>query len=473
MSLRLRLALWYGGLTGFVVLFISVVTYAEHTRSHYDDIDQTLVSAAAHLHDEHGRAPSMVRLRQLLNAPIAPQVALRVYGRDGKVLASGPGAHLAPHIQPEAILTRPSVPPFDWVAGLAPPLLRVDAGQGRFGISRDAQGGRWRVYVFPVPGALHYIVAAAPLDHIDTAVGGYRKLALLLTIGTAMITLLAGWLLASRALRPVTLLTATAERIALSRRFSQRVPVLNQQDEMGRMATTFNQMLESLEQAYELQQRFVADASHELRAPLTAIQANLELLRRQQSMSPAERQESLDEASRETQRLARLVADLLILARADTGTPIRKRRVELDRVLLDAVREGRHLVRGQRIEIATLEPTMVEGDADRLQQLFLILLDNACKYTAADGQITLGLYRDDRATKVTVQDSGIGISSRDLPHIFDRFYRADPARSRDPGGTGLGLAIARWIVEQHGGEIHLDSTPGEGTTVTVYLPALV
>jgi two-component system OmpR family sensor kinase len=469
-SLRLRLALWYGGLTGLVVLLISVFTYAEHTRSHYDDVDQTLVVAAAHFNDDYGRAPNPARLKQLLDTPIAPGVALQLYGPKGEALARGL-AQPVPRVQPLVVLAHPSVPPFDRVAGLAPALLGVDAGRGRFGIGRDSQGRRWRVYVLPVAGTHRYVVAAASLDHIDAAVSGYRKLALLLTIGAALITLLAGWLLASRALRPVGLLTETAGRIARSRRFSQRVPVLNQQDEMGRMATTFNQMLESLEQAYELQHRFIADASHELRAPLTAIQGNLELLERQPTMPDSDRAEAVHEASREAHRMARLVADLLALARADAGASLRKERVELDWVVLEALREARHLAHGQRIEVEAIEPVLVQGDGDRLKQLILILLDNAIRYTPANGQIALALRRDAAMARVTVRDSGMGVPPEDLPHVFERFYRADPARARDPGGTGLGLAIAKWIVEQHGGEIEIASEPGHGAEVTVRLPA--
>ena len=229
-------------------------------------------------------------------------------------------------------------------------------------------------------------------------------------------------------------------------------------------------MLDSLEQAYQAQQRFVADASHELRAPLTAIQANLELLQRQPGMAPTERQEAIGEASREAHRLVQLVADLLALARADAGLELRRQPVELDRVLLEAAREARLLARGQRIEIGDLEPVMLEGDADRLKQLFLVLLDNAVKYTAADQQVTLALRRRNGMAEVLVRDNGVGIAADDLPRVFERFFRADPARARDPGGTGLGLPIARWIAEQHGGRLELDSRLGRGTTAKIRLP---
>jgi signal transduction histidine kinase len=229
-------------------------------------------------------------------------------------------------------------------------------------------------------------------------------------------------------------------------------------------------MLESIETAYHAQQRFVSDASHELRAPLTAIQGNLELLHRQSSMSEAERKEALTEVERESTRLTRLVADLLVLARADAGVSLKQCPVDLDALVLEAFHEARHLSQGQTLSLDPFEPARVEGNEDRLKQLILILLDNALKYTPANGQVTLGLHRRDTDVEIVVHDTGVGIAPEDLPLVFERFYRADPARSRDPGGTGLGLPIARWIVEQHDGEIKLESQPGQGTTAIVYLP---
>jgi signal transduction histidine kinase len=248
------------------------------------------------------------------------------------------------------------------------------------------------------------------------------------------------------------------------------VPEPSRQDELGRLARTFNAMLASLQQAYQAQKQFVSDASHELRAPLTAIQGNLELIERHPDMPAEDRQEAMGEASREARRLTQLVADLLALARADAGVPLRHERVELDRVVLDALSQARRLAHGQRLEVDALEPAQVDGDPDRLKQLTLILLDNALKYTPREGSISVGLLRNGMTVALEVHDTGIGISKDDLPRVFERFYRADPARRRDEGGTGLGLSIARWIAEQHGADIKLSSEPGRGTRVLVSLP---
>jgi len=150
--------------------------------------------------------------------------------------------------------------------------------------------------------------------------------------------------------------------------------------------------------------------------------------------------------------------------------PLRLQRTELDRTLLEAFREARCLAHGQRMELGQVEPVLVDGDPDRLKQLLLILLHNAIKYTPPAGRVTVGLRRVHGTVEITVEDTGVGISPEDLPHVFERFYRADPARSRDPGGTGLGLPIARWLAEQHGGEVTLASEPGRGTMARVRLP---
>lgn len=471
MPLRLRLALWYGGLTGLVVLLVSLLAYAEHTRAHYDDIDRTLVGAVEHVAGrEADEAIAHGDLQAALAVPVEANVALRAYDQDGQVLAAGPNAVLAPMIDPRTI--RGAIPPYDRLAGLGPPLIPVGATTGSFGVTTDANGARWRIYVLPADAgaAYAYMVASSPLERIDASIDGFRGLMVLATLLGAAITFSVGSLLAGRALRPVSALTETARSIAHSRDFEDRVPVVPRQDELGRLASTFNEMLASLEQAYAAQQRFVSDASHELRAPLTAIQGNLELLEQRPNLAAGERQEAVQEAAREARRLSALVADLLALARADAGVAFRHEPVELDRVLLETLSQARHLARGQRMEVVDLEPTTVQGDPDRLKQLVLILVDNALKYTPPAGHVTVGLRHAGGVAEITVQDTGVGISSEDLPHVFERFYRADPARSRDPGGTGLGLPIAQWIARQHSGDVVLSSQVGRGTTATVRLP---
>jgi two-component system, OmpR family, sensor kinase len=468
-SLRARLGLWYGGLTGLVVLLIALVSYGVHARSEYADIDETLAEAAQHVASEYLNAPTADVRADVLRTPVAAGVGMRVIGADDQLLDQGSYAALAPNLRLATVLQKTSPPPYDPLAGALPLATRVDAGSGTFALSADGSGQRWRVYALSLGGG-QYLIGLASLSQVDASVAAYAHWLPFAVLCGAIIALLAGWLVASRALRPVAAMTATAGRIAQSPRFDERVPLPTSHDELGRLAATFNDMLDGLQESYGKQQRFVADVSHELRAPLTAIQANLELLQRVRDMPEDERAIAIAEASREAQRLARMVADMLLLARADAGVPIRRQRVALNEVLLQSVEELRGVLKGRRLEVAALESAAVDGDPDRLKQLLVILLDNAVKYSPPSGRISVSLRRQGHMALLAVEDSGLGITPEDLPHVFDRFYRADPARARDPGGSGLGLAIARAITTQHGGDIGISSRTAEGTTVTVHLP---
>jgi PAS domain S-box-containing protein len=222
----------------------------------------------------------------------------------------------------------------------------------------------------------------------------------------------------------------------------------------------------------EAQRRFVADAAHELRAPLTAIQGNLELLERYPNMSEADRAEAVREAARESRRLARLAQDMLSLARGDAGLNLALHPLRFNELLLEVWRDARHLAHGQRMELGALETCVVNGHTDRLRQLILVLLDNALKYTPEKGSVHLELRVTPAHVMVCIKDTGAGIPADQLARVFERFYRADESRSRETGGTGLGLSIARWIAEQHGGEVWLESQVGVGTTAFVQLPVL-
>ncbi|GEM45558.1 hypothetical protein DC3_11930 [Deinococcus cellulosilyticus NBRC 106333 = KACC 11606] len=220
------------------------------------------------------------------------------------------------------------------------------------------------------------------------------------------------------------------------------------------------------------QKRFVADAAHELRNPLTAIQGNMDLLVRFKNIPEEEKRDIIRDVQKEANRLSRLVHDMLQLARGDAGAALHEDHLELHEVLLEAFRDIERMSPKHTLKLEGLCPTELIGDADRLKQVGIILLENAVKYTPPGGEITLSLNCEADQAVIRVKDNGMGISAEDLPRVFERFFRADRSRYRgeDPGGTGLGLPIARWIVEGHGGEIHLESEPGVGTTAVVRLP---
>jgi len=235
-----------------------------------------------------------------------------------------------------------------------------------------------------------------------------------------------------------------------------------------------NKSLIPIREAFARQRQFTADASHELRTPLSLIRLNAEMLERRAGTLPAEDADLPAEIIREADHLNRLVGDLLTLARADAGTiKIHEDSVDF-RALVAEVHDDVHRIaesRGICSELNLDGPVQVTGDAVRLRQLVLILMDNALKYTDSGGAVTVALERQDGRAHLVVRDTGIGIPPDDLPHIFDRFYRVDRAREHESGGTGLGLAIAQWIVQAHRGSIGVVSRRQQGTEFSVYLPA--
>ena len=482
-SLRLRLALWCGGISCGVVILVALYGYAVHSRTHYDELDALLRNVTARAAAELTRSASPGERAHVFAGARGLDVRVALYDSAGRrvsaeALSAFPSTPDLPALDPSRIMAGPPRAPYGLLAGLAPMMHPAVASRGAYGLVADGTA-RWRVYVLPVDAAMRvdggvarYVVGTAPLSELDMSLRRVWIFMMLIAVVGNIVTFVTGWLLAGRALRPVLVLTETARTIARSGAFSQRVPTDESRDELGRLAETFNEMLERLERVQAAQARFVSDASHELRAPITVIQANLELLEHQPAMSPLERDAAVREGHAEAARLGRLVANLLVLARADVGVPMRHAPVDLDRIVMDVLGEARHLAPHQRIAIVTLEPVVVTGEADRLHQLVLNLAENAIKYTPDDGRITVALRRVGAVAEIEVRDTGIGIAADDLPRVFDRFYRADPARTRDVCGTGLGLSIALWIARQHGGDIVLASEPGHGTVATVRLPVL-
>lgn len=291
--------------------------------------------------------------------------------------------------------------------------------------------------------------------------------ALLISLGAAVASLIVLALLTSTVFRPLEDIATVARQITRADDLSRRVPHSSRTDEIGELARAFNQTLERLDRLFRSQQRFLADVSHELRTPLTSVRGNLDLMSRFGRYD----EESMAVIQDEMERMSRLLGDLLLLARADTGgLPLRHEPVELDNILFEVYRQVSRIEKPVTVELTDVDQVMILGDVDRLKQLILNLVDNGIKYTQPGGAVRLSLSKEGGWAQLVVADTGVGIPAEDLPHIFDRFYRVDKARSRAQGGSGLGLAIAKWIVQAHGGAIQVDSTPGEGTTFRITLP---
>lgn len=288
-----------------------------------------------------------------------------------------------------------------------------------------------------------------------------------------LVSVLVAWIVAGRAVEPVDRLIVDLEAIRDGRSLHRRLPVESEQSELDRLAETINAMIARLEASFAVLRRFTADASHELKTPLTVLRADIE--RALQSPQLSEDQlPALEEALAETARMADLVDSLLTLARADEGRfDLHREPVALEPIVREVFETAAILGEEARVtvELAQAEPLVVQGEAVRLRQLFLNLATNALKYTPPGGTVTLALeHRGDHAA-FSVHDTGQGIAAADLPFIFDRFWRADRARSRgERSGFGLGLAIAQWIAHAHGGSISVASRLGRGSTFTVMLP---
>lgn len=328
-----------------------------------------------------------------------------------------------------------------------------------------------RVYTLPLEDehfALQVGVSLAEVNATQTQITRMMAGALLFTLvlGSG-----SGLFLANRALIPIQAITRIAQQIS-EHDLTQRITLNSFDDELGQLARTFNIMLDRIERAFQKQQQFTADAAHELRTPLAIMQTGVEVILAQER-SPMQYRATLETVQEEVQRLTTLTGNLLMLARADAHTlPLDRHRMDLS-LLLNTVADQMTLAADQkqiRIQRDIPPDININADEDRLIQVALNLLENAVKYTPYGGSMTIKLSHSPHQVCFSIIDTGSGISPEHLSHIFDRFYRADRARTRHQGGVGLGLAIAQHIVQLHGGNIKVVSQLGIGSEFTVTLP---
>jgi len=300
-----------------------------------------------------------------------------------------------------------------------------------------------------------------------------QSLATTLLLAGLVMTVIAfgiGWVFSSVTLQPIHRITQTAQTIGDERDFTRRVDYTGPPDEVGQLASTFNSMLSRLQDAFQkvehslqMQRDFVADVSHELRTPLTTLRGNLSLLRKKPPIPAEEQNDIINDMVDESDRLIRLVNDLLLLARADAGRNLAREPIYISSVLEETVRQARQLGTQREIQLEADSALQVLGDRDAIKQVLLIALDNALKHSS--GKINVTANEQDAQVKIRVQDFGEGISPEKLEHVFDRFYRNEDS-STIPG-FGLGLAIAKTLVDGMGGEITMESELGQGSILMV------
>ena len=456
-SIRVRLTLWYVLLLAIVLAVFGGAVYLSLRHVLYSNLDASIESSADAILgtirlEEGGPFPSSPAPADDPDEDIEQYV--RVFDVSKKLVFDSTGA-IEHYPLDNAALDRALVGQ-SWTRRFK---LDGDPMRARtFLIERDGQ----------TVGVLE--VGRAEEDAADTL----NTLLLILGVAYPLTLVLAsfgGVWLAGRALSPIDELTRLARRIS-AEDLGQRLDLQLPDDEVGRLARTFDEMIDRLDHAFRRQRQFTADASHELRTPLTIIKGQIDVAL-QREREPEAYRGVLQGVNEEVDRLVRLAGSLLTLARADAGQiPFVLESVDLHRVVSGVVEQVASAADQREVEIqyAPGDPVHVRADEDLLLQLLLNLLDNAIKYTPAGGQITAGWSINGEQAELWVRDTGVGIPEEHVPHLFERFYRVGEARGRDEGGVGLGLAICLWIAETHGGSISVQCAPDEGSTFTVRLP---
>ena len=452
-SLRGRLALWYLVIFGVILALFGVVIFLQVRSSLLDGVDTSLRTRAE-------TALSQVSMEtggpqyQGGDAPTAQtDVAVYLFDARGRLR--------------ERIAGVRALPPQSAVLGA------VLQGHAHYAVV-----GGLRLYMAPLRdehGQVSAIVeVVASLGTVNQQIARLLIFLLVLTPLLLAVATIGGIFLAGRALAPIDSITRTAQAIDTGNLTGRLGPV-PLTDEVGRLAATFDGMLDRLERAFAQQRQFTADASHELRTPLTIIAGDLDVLLRRRR-APEEYEKILPGIRNEVTHMSHLVEDLLTLARADSGqAEVARTLLYFDALIADIATGTRTLAEARGVELVVhLEHDVaLWGDPKRLRQLVLNMLSNAVIYTPGGGRVTLTLRTATGWASLAIVDTGIGIAPADLPYIFDRFFRATAARTYATGGTGLGLAIARWCVEAHGGRITVQSRLGEGSVFTVLLPLAV
>jgi heavy metal sensor kinase len=452
-SIRVRLTLWYVALLAVILVAFSGLLYVSLARSLREEMDLTLVTEAQRLIATMDFENGTPRLGEAPDNLRIGTVAALYDSTGRRLIAYDPRQPL------------PSLP--DALSRAA------QAGQS-FDTASLQDRTQWRVLTVPVTEngiEIGILQVGRPVAEVDATL---RQLALLLAVAVPLTLLVAsagGLFLAGRALDPIDRISRAAAAIGaddLSRRLNFR----GTRDEIGRLAATFDRMLDRLDRAFRRQRQFTADASHELRTPLTMLASQIDVAL-ERKRSPAEYEQLLRSLREDAARMTQLVSELLTLARADAGQQVlTKEQLDLSELVRSIVPAMQPLAvqRGLGLTEDIQAPTSVSGDQTRLTQLVINLVDNALRYTPEGGRVSVSVGRDQEWAVLQVHDTGVGIAAEHLPHLFERFYRVDAARARADGGSGLGLAIAQWIAQAHGGQISVESELGRGSTFTVRLP---
>ena len=461
-TVRARLTLWYVSLLAAILLIVLGMTYVLLARAMYARIDdglQVLIQIAA-----TSLANDLAEGQQVDDA--ARSTASELASRSFLVAIYDGSGRLLGEAGREDDIAIP-LPAGDDIPSAGPALITI--------VETDDLDDRHRLAVRRVtvpPGVEYIVIVGSSLEPTDEELESLRGILSYVVPLSLVIAGLGGWFLARRSLSPVVAMADRARQIGVGS-LSARLPVANPRDELGTLAGTFNELLSRLESSVEQQRQFMADASHELRTPVTIARTAASVALQQPTRAEADYRDTLEIIEQETIRLSRIVDDLFTLTRADAGTyPVRKVPMYLDELIDDVVRATRVVATTRSVDIVAecVHPAPYQGDEDLVRRLIQNVLDNAVRYSPAGGAVRVALDRSANGYEVSVSDQGPGIAAEARTKIFERFYRVDPARSPD-GGAGLGLALARWIAHAHDGDIALAASSRVGSTFVITLPS--
>jgi signal transduction histidine kinase len=484
MSIRLRFTLLYNAILALTLVVFGAALYSIQSQTTYNELKKDLVRSsdtvgASVLRTITKSANNSTQSPGMQQPPPEPprQVPFENFSSD-KEFQRLPEREIVRVLDAEGNLVASPFGRSEEALPLSDAGLDALTNKQTWWQTETVNDQRMLIYSRPIisNGEVAYILQVArPLTERDRSL---QVLANTLVAASAVTLLVAfgiGWVLSGITLQPIHRITQTARSIGDNRDFTRRVEYNGPQDEVGQLATTFNAMLERLEDAYErvahsleMQRNFVADVSHELRTPLTTIHGNLGLLRRDPPVPKVEQEDILNDMVEESDRLIRLVNNLLVLARADVAKNLAKEKVAIRPIIEETCRQVQQMDVKRKISMLVTDSLQVMGDRDALKQVLLIALDNALKHS--DGSIEISAKALEGEVEIWVQDHGAGIAPEKLAHVFDRFYRG--VENPENQGFGLGLPIALSLVEGQGGSIRLESQPGEGSVLIIRFPMI-
>lgn len=462
-SLRARLTLWYVSVLALILVVFGFAVYVMLSRALHRRVDEALrstleISITSLTHDALEGQSSQSAAQSTAAELSHPQQAMMIFDNTGQLLAEHPYEEDL-HIRLPDLKAIPADEVY----------LYTVAQQGNADLRHRLAVRRVRI---PPADTPYIILASQPLTAVEEELKSLREILYFATPAVLLVAGLGGWFLARQGLAPVAAMAKSARQIG-SGSLDQKLPVANPRDELGQLATTFNELLARLDSAFAQQRRFMADASHELRTPLSVMSTAAGVTLNKEHRDEKEYREAIQMVAEQTQRLSRIVKDMFILARADAGRyPLQKNALYLNDLLDEVARAGELLATAKNVELSVnnIQDAAFHGDEDLLRQMVLNLVDNAVKFTPEGGTVTLDLREERDAFVFSVSDTGLGISPDVRDHIFERFYSVDKSSSRNNQSGGLGLAIAKWIANAHNGDLQLASSSSSGTTFLIRLP---